>query len=562
MKEQRLAPTCVLAALIALATACATACSSPCSCESPLAPHSPLSPLPIPSVATNATLESVSSPTAAQQPTPTVTRPPTATSTPRPTPTQAPRPRFPEEAAVPDGWPSLPSNLYFIRDGSLWMWSSGGGGLRQIVAAPEESDALAGKGSYSLAAGGLPPQAFEYRVTPDGRYVVYSFIATSSPASRRQLAVLDQAGGDTYLVPTAGEFGTGLARHPEFDITPDGQYVVYLAWNVHPTTSSRSPGRSSQARSPLSGGARYATVFAVDVHNPNREFELGYCAARSEHEWEIWCEGFVMSPDGSSVAFTDGRGLWVSGVPDGSPRLIAEHRHRQGFCGVWRVHNWSPDGRHLLIDVGCYEGGYSAVMDAETGVPQEIPHSWSYPSPYVGISWTQGGDGLLVAHIGDQTAAGPAHLAVVSVQNPSEVTQVISYTWRTDVLPVAPSPNDVFPTEPKALPDSTIAFANQQCVDSQAMTPGIYTTAPSQQAEFNFVLPLPHLPCYATEGGSASWGAVLWSPDGTAFMYFERGAQAPSLLGFTDGSVLWDVREVLAGGRAFQWQPPYSGYWQ
>jgi Tol biopolymer transport system component len=77
--------------------------------------------------------------------------------------------------------------------------------------------------------------------------------------------------------------------------------------------------------------------------------------------------GFVLSPDGTKIAFSDGRGVWLSEVPQGAPSLIAEHQHRNSFCGVWRARNWSPDGKHLLIDVGCYEGGYSAVMDVDTG---------------------------------------------------------------------------------------------------------------------------------------------------------------------------------------------------
>lgn len=447
-------------------------------------------------------------------------RPPLPTLTLTPTP--RPRPAFPPEAVIPQGWPPLPADLYFIRDGRLWRWPQRGSALQEIAVT-----------------------SYGYHITPDGRYVVYA-ADTTSPLGR-ELRVSDLVSGESITIPTASYFvGCPLSGSP-FSITPDGHYVVYIAWNVLPTTSSRSRGLSRLAASPRAGGCGYGTIFAVDVQNINHEFELGYCAAYSDNEWELRCYGFVLSPDGRRIAFSDGRGVWLSDIPQGMPRLIAEH-YRGGFCGVWIVRNWLPDKKHLLIDVGCFEGGYSALMDVDTGEVKEIPRTWSYPDPYVAISLTEDGANLLVNDINFESGIGPAYLVQVSVEEPVQETVVISATW----------PGSIWPTEPHGLPSGRIGFANQQCVDSEGMRPGIYTIA-EDGTNLEFVAPLPAMPCYVSDGIRTPLGTVLWSPDGMAYLYFSPEGQ-PYLLGLTDGSVLWDVRELLANAYGFQWRLPYAGY--
>ena len=452
---------------------------------------------------------------------------------------------------TPEGWPLLPTDLYFIRNGSLWRWPKEGQMLQKVVAAPQQSSSSGGK-LARLVFGPGPTGVTAYRLTPDGRYVVYTFVDSASATLGPEMVVLDQVTGETFPISTATNFEYFPLGMPSFDITPDGRYVVYLAWNILPRTDSISPGLSHSAILPSEGGNSYGTIFAVDVQNVNHEFELGYCAARSDYEWELRCDGFVLSPDGTRIAFSDGRGVWLSQVPRGMPRLIAEHQHRNSFCGVWRVHNWSPDGNRLLIDVGCFEGGYSAVMNVDTGEVQEIPYTWNYPVPYVDITWTQNGAGLLVNHINFASGVGPAYLVQVPADNPAQGTVIISATW----------PSDVWPAGPHDLPNGRIGFANQQCVDSIGMQPGIYTVGDG--TDLGFVSPLPAMPCYISEGIRGVLGTVFWSPDGTAYLYFirdeQRTRQTNLLLGLTDSSVLWDVRELLANAHTFQWQPPYSGY--
>jgi hypothetical protein len=81
--------------------------------------------------------------------------------------------------------------------------------------------------------------------------------------------------------------------------------------------------------------------------------------------------GLDWSPDGTQVAYTDGRGLWL--VPaDGSqpPRLLLQNRRDEtdpGSIQVYFAPLWSPDGARLLVGVGFYEGSGFGVVDVSTG---------------------------------------------------------------------------------------------------------------------------------------------------------------------------------------------------
>lgn len=79
------------------------------------------------------------------------------------------------------------------------------------------------------------------------------------------------------------------------------------------------------------------------------------------------------SPDGTRLAYHDGRGLWVAPA-DGSspPRLIAQNVRfaenvSPGDVRVYFDPQWSPDGTRLLVGVGFWEGATMTVLDAGTG---------------------------------------------------------------------------------------------------------------------------------------------------------------------------------------------------
>ncbi|MFN2285190.1 MAG: hypothetical protein ACK2UQ_12270, partial [Anaerolineae bacterium] len=68
-------------------------------------------------------------PTATPTLTPTPTPTATPTVTPTPTPTLPPGLLLPVQAVEPQGWPALPTELYFLRGGRIWVWLAEGGAL-------------------------------------------------------------------------------------------------------------------------------------------------------------------------------------------------------------------------------------------------------------------------------------------------------------------------------------------------------------------------------------------------------------------------------------------------
>lgn len=87
----------------------------------------------------------------------------------------------------------------------------------------------------------------------------------------------------------------------------------------------------------------------------------------------VWPTRPAWSPDGTRLAYHDGRGLWV--VPaDGSspPRLIVQsvpfaENVAPADVRVYFDPRWSPEGRLLLAGIGYWEGTGLGVFDAQSG---------------------------------------------------------------------------------------------------------------------------------------------------------------------------------------------------
>lgn len=466
-------------------------------------------------------------------PTPTFTAPPQTRPTRRPSPTPTPEPTvvLPPEAVPLSGGIPLPMDLYFIRDGGLWRWSEQGQ-LELLVAPPQQSSTNRHVRARYVTGG--PPRPIgvtNYRISPDGRFVIYSYTRRVKAEYHSEIQVLVRDTGENLYLPTTALLPPSSPMTPDIEIAPDGSLALYLAWGTHPTVLGHLVVETGDV-----GG--YGTIFAVDPRNPNREYELGYCAGRRRifSDWGVEktlpCRGFVLSPDGTRVAFLDGRGIWVSDFSGSPPRLLAEHPN--GFCGIWHSLQWSPDGKYLLADLRCYEGAGLIQIEVETGVSRRIHSTWRHVG-FVTASLT-GGNALLV---GGVEGMDWGYLDRVPLDALEDTTSLLS-AW------------GFWPTYPKELPDGRIALANQRCREREGPAPGIYTVDSDGQ-NLHFVTPLPDVSCWDPD-----FGEILWSPDGRAYLYLKNGR--PLLLGLTDGSALWDVQELLSGAHTFQWRPPYVGY--
>lgn len=342
-------------------------------------------------------------------PAPTRTRLPTLTPSPRSRHTPTPTPYFPAEATVPEDWPPLPADLYFLRDGALWRWPAEGGALQHMA-------------GDSLVA---------YRVTPDGRRVVYL-------TAEGRYYLLDEGGPGPQLLPTTGHplvYYTTLGHimNPDlndlleldqFALTSDGRYLVYIAWETASPPGTAAPSTPLPTPAPQVRG----TLYAWDLGG-GEQTELGPCTDEGGMGTTA-CEGLLLSPDGTQVAYADAVGLWVAQVPSGEPRLLAAHIEPGGspYSRISLPHAWSPDSRWLLVNVAHYEGYHLAVIEIRSGMVQDLPGVFCYVTCYAEGEWA--GDTLVVATIGISETlylARPSEEGYLTVQRLLSPEQVLAY---------------------------------------------------------------------------------------------------------------------------------------
>lgn len=475
------------------------------------------------------------------------------TSTYPPTPTPTPVPYYPRRTLSPGGFlPSLPADLFFLRDGRLWRWPAGGEALEAL--SPAE-----GPGAEPI---------LDYRLTPDGTVIAYL------TASGR-LFVLDRSVGEAILVPTLGELGTefnerGLLSSDDgsgiyldqFDLTSDGRYLVYLAWGIESGDLGRVPGLAAALLRTRQADLSSGTLYAVDVRNPGQQAELGRCAARQDDDWRVGCSGFLLSPDGRQVTYFDGEGMWVAQIPEGEPRNLAERfrpvkSDNPKAGALWRPYQWSADGRALLVHGTFYEATGLVAVDIASGQVWNVPGTCFSPDCCVHGAWGLGG--VWVAEIGPGGGAGPASpwqgcISFVQMTG-GETLEIATTISRTGSGPL-------WPTALHPLPEGQLLFAHQGFADSGGQQSGIF--ALHADGTLNQVARLPVFvrPPYKSILSLCYSTSVMWSSDGAAFLYLvgpwlDVGMPpGPVALGFSDGSELWDVQAVLQRAHRFHWAAP------
>lgn len=373
-----------------------------------------------------------------------------------------------------------------------------------------------------------------YRLLVDGRY-----LACISQA--KEMYILDLTTGFRSAVSAVGEV-------LDFDLSADGRYLVYLV-EGSPQSFRPLPGRAAPPLRLSSGETRPGGfLFVVDIRSPDQRFEIGFCGDPTQEHPEIGCAGFRLSPDGSRVAFTDARGVWVAQLPDGKPvPLIEQSFFDQGgsFCGVREMFGWLPDSRGVLLGVRCYEGGALSILDTHTGQEVGLPDTWCYVD--CDVKWIWSTRGVWVGIIPDGL-----YEAWLSPDGRLETGAYISQTvfgplWLTDL---------------HALADGRVGLAQETCINvpggrrKEVPEPALFLL--EGDGTLRYVAPLPRFPClpygFSLDLGIYR-GSVYWAPDGSAFLYLDAEG-APMLLGPSDGSALWDVRVLLAGARDFHWARP------
>jgi len=436
-------------------------------------------------------------PTATPTPIPTSTPTATPTSTPTPTPTLPPGLALAPTATRAESCPPTATDLFFLREGRVWLCPAEGGHPERLPVAEEIADVA----------------VVAYDVAQDSRYIAYV-------TAEDDFWVLDRAQWQHTHVPTAGRLLNDNQAH--FALSGDDSTLTYLAWGVQVSSGPMLETGSS------------GVLLSAGILTPRlRQQELATCRASASHA----CRGFLMAPDGSQLAFVDGQGVWgLTLAPDEEPRLLATPPAVEV-----RVHSWSPDGAWLLLETtqSVDRGAPPAYTLLSASAENE---SLAALQPLCAtdcvaeVVWATSADGLRLWITWDDGTQGC-------------VASLDPYAAGTMTQPVVPG-NRICEAQTLALhPSSPMAGPSAAAVGGlvtfyQRAAPGVAAGiyALTSLAELRGVALLPD-----------SRGTVVWSPNGEAFLYTVQNGEA-SHLGALRHGVLWDVRNLFTGAHTFIWR--------
>lgn len=90
----------------------------------------------------------------------------------------------------------------------------------------------------------------------------------------------------------------------------------------------------------------------------------------------------ALSPDGHSLAVTDGESLKIVDLQSGVISIVAQNDLEESFSTyvVYIPSSWDPGSRYLWIDVALWEGSFNLLLDALSGQLSEPFECYSPPA--------------------------------------------------------------------------------------------------------------------------------------------------------------------------------------
>jgi hypothetical protein len=272
--------------------------------------------------------------------------------------------------------------------------------------------------------------------------------------------------------------------------------------------------------------------------------------------------GLSIAPDGRHVAYSDGQGMWVVGMPDAAgvvaepPRMVAAHDYGADEVDIHKLlpAQWSPGGDKLLAVQTNWEGSDWAMVDLSSGRVDTVPGSSEWNNLGVTLAWLPGGQAVVNARYGD--ALGQGGLTLVDANDVSQVTPLlpelrVSENWQA--------------VGPKVMADGAVRFGLRQALPALYRSDGVFEVGADGRG-WRRLAPLPPRPLPADDFYYPDH--FLWSPDGSAFLAVADDPQwtpviGSAWLGLEESSQVWDAAEVLPrvldagevlrGARWLQW---------
>jgi hypothetical protein len=451
--------------------------------------------------------------------------------------------------------------LVFARDGVLWHWPREGGVLAQLA------------GDSTPVHTGV--KAHQFAVSQANRVVFLEQHHLVTGGERDVLVSKDLASGERLELAEWGDY----AGVNDLAISGDGRWVTYSKWECN--AGSESPG------------ARPCVVvwYVQDATHAGIAYAFGTCVPEGARWFSVGCKGLT-DPAESRFVWGDTHGLWIVDLPDGQAQRLAVADGSEDASDIAALQHpvtWSPDGRWLITDGPTMfgEGGILRLWDM-TAVKQAGEIGFRY----VGrsdLGWNFGPHaaeaplvetdaeipGLRLYGFDEARALTRLPVGLIGgtgrgqpLRFPGDVAGALISGW-------SPGDYPLLPFSPLGTADGRMLFGLNHAANrypgAGLFVGSVVPDPPYTEAAFGpgeSLLPLNELhrlaafpPMGRDERGEVTrdrLGSLLWSPDGSAFMYrapgpaTERdpyGLEAIILIGAADGTWLWDASTVLAGVR-------------